>query len=651
VTTDWLVYLSRFLHNFLSRKMRLFLNVKVLGASMTINQNTPVNDPDGDAGTLGDAVNGGEYSEEAAEISNLSTLVSQWQASGDPNAPSFNPTTGMAAAPMPAGGWSLLDYDHLMIYCQVIQGWAPGIATALGNFAQGAEAVLGQLGASLTQTFAGAASRLGGVFTSLLIGSLDPAVASGAVALHNAQTDTDPNTHGLLMNQQNRNQLRQIMAEIDQQGQPPVKPASQTGNQSNFSTQVNGGAVVPLDPVASYAYIYNSVGSSTQFPSLVGPKFSSVILPDIIGSASHYKIYTMQGNSWTFYSYANPLQEVTFDTPQTTFLVTGADTSGLAPGTSWVSGVSFEGTGYFSGSITTLTQSQAASLVTTPNVPAQDFTGGNTSDVLLQNGGSVVDWIMQNGAYSSGNVLTTGATGFSVVGTGDFTGDGTSDVLLQNGGTVVDWILYGGFYQGGNVITTAAAGYTVVGTGDLTGNGVSDVLLQNGGTVVDWVMSNGQYQSGNVLTTGAMGWSVVGTGDFTGNGINDVLLQNGGTVVDWLIQNGKYQSGNVLTTGAAGWTVVGTGDFTGNGTSDVLLQNGGTVVDWIMKNGQYQSGNIVTTAATGFTVVGTGDYNGDGTSDALLQNGGTVVDWIMKNGQYSSGNVITTAATGYTVSH
>jgi hypothetical protein len=279
-----------------------------------------------------------------------------------------------------------------------------------------------------------------------------------------------------------------------------------------------------------------------------------------------------------------------------------------------------------------------------------DFTDGKTSDVLLQSGGTVVDWIMSNGLYSTGNVLTAGATGYTTVGTGDFIGNGTADVLLQNGGTVVDWIMSNGQYQSGNILTTGATEYNVVGTGDFTGNGVSDVLLQNGGTVVDWIMSNGQYQSGNVLTSGATGYTVVGTGDFTGNGTDDVLLQNGGTVVDWLMQNGQYQSGNVLTTGATGYTVVGTGDFTGTGTDDVLLQNGGTVVDWIMTNGQYQSGNVITTTATGFTVVGTGDYNGDGTSDVLLQNGGTVVDWIMKNGQYQSGNVITTTATGFTVS-
>src|SRR3984885_9580360 len=245
-------------------------------------------------------------------------------------------------------------------------------------------------------------------------------------------------------------------------------------------------------------------------------------------------------------------------------------------------------------------------------------------------------------------VLTT-ISGIPTNTASDFTGDGTSDVSLQNGGTVVDWLMKNGAYQSGHVLSSAAAGWTAVGTGDFTGNGTSDVLLQNGGSVVDWIMNNGVYQSGNVLTTAAAGWTAVGTGDFTGTGTDDVLLQNGGTVVDWIMKDGAYQSGNVLSTAAAGWTAVGTGDFTGKGTDDVLLQNGGTVVDWIMKDGAYQSGNVISTNAAGFNVVGTGDYNGDGTSDVLLQNGGTIADWIIKDGQYASGNILTTVATGWNV--
>ena len=278
-----------------------------------------------------------------------------------------------------------------------------------------------------------------------------------------------------------------------------------------------------------------------------------------------------------------------------------------------------------------------------------DFNGEGTSDLVLQSGGTVVDWIMQNGAYQTGNVLTTGASGYTVVGKGDFNGDGTADLALQSGGVVVDWIMQNGAYQAGNVITTGATGYNVVAAGDLNGDGTTDLVLQSGGVVVDWIMQNGLYQSGGVLTTGAAGYTVVGSGDVNGDGTSDLVLQNGGVVVDWIMQNGAYQSGNVITTGATGYTVKGVGDLDGDGDADLVLQSGGVVVDWIMQNGAYQAGNVITTGAAGYDVVGVGDYNGDGTADIALQNGGVVVNWIMQNGLFQSGNVITTGATGFTV--
>ena len=280
---------------------------------------------------------------------------------------------------------------------------------------------------------------------------------------------------------------------------------------------------------------------------------------------------------------------------------------------------------------------------------AADLNGEGTSDLVLQAGGTIVDWIMQNGAYQSGNVITTGAAGYTVVGKGDLDADGDTDLILQNGGTVIDWIMENGAYQSGNVITTGAAGFAVVGTGDFDLDGDADVLLQSGGTVVTWRMQNGAYQSGNVITTGAAGFTIVGTGDFDRDGDSDVLLQSGGTVVAWLMQNGAYQTGNVITTGAVGFTVAGTGDLDGDGDADIVLQSGGTVVSWLMQNGAYQSGAVITTGAAGFTVVDVGDYNNDATADIALQSGGTVVDWIMQNGAFQSGNVLTTGATGFSV--
>ncbi|WP_238185256.1 FG-GAP-like repeat-containing protein, partial [Methylobacterium trifolii] len=210
---------------------------------------------------------------------------------------------------------------------------------------------------------------------------------------------------------------------------------------------------------------------------------------------------------------------------------------------------------------------------------ADDLNGDGTSDLLLQSGGSVRNWTISNTAVANNTLITNGATGFTVRGTGDFNGDGTADILLQNGGTVVDWIMGNGQYQSGNNITDGAAGYTIRAIGDFDGDGTDDIVLQNGSSVVEWTMRNGRYQSGRLLGD-AGGFTVVGAGDFNGDGTDDLVLQSGGTIITWQLVNGAYQSGRVITNGATGYTVVGTGDFNGDRTDDMLLQNNGTVVDW-----------------------------------------------------------------------
>jgi FG-GAP-like repeat len=279
-----------------------------------------------------------------------------------------------------------------------------------------------------------------------------------------------------------------------------------------------------------------------------------------------------------------------------------------------------------------------------------DFNGNGTSDVVLQNGGTIVQWSLSNGAYLSGNAISTTATGFNVVGKGDFNADGTADLLLAGGGNIVRWSLQNGVYSGGGIIASGLGSYNVVGTGDFDRDGDSDVVLQSGGTVVRWVMQNGNYSSGAVITSNTGGFTVVGTGDFDKDADADIVLSNGaGTFVSWKMENGNYVSGAILAQGATGFNVVGTGDFDGDGDSDILLQNGNTVVEWFMQNGAYSSGVVLSANTGGYAVVATGDYNGDGTCDVLLQSGGTVVEWNILNGAYTSGGIIASGATGFNV--
>ena len=45
--------------------------------------------------------------------------------------------------------------------------------------------------------------------------------------------------------------------------------------------------------------------------------------------------------------------------------------------------------------------------------------------------------------------------------TGDYNGDGTSDILLQNGNTIVEWNIQNGLYQSGHTVGTVGCGFVV----------------------------------------------------------------------------------------------------------------------------------------------------------------------------------------------
>lgn len=272
-------------------------------------------------------------------------------------------------------------------------------------------------------------------------------------------------------------------------------------------------------------------------------------------------------------------------------------------------------------------------------VAVGDFDGLGLGDVMIG-----------NGRY--GAVLGSYDPNLKVVGVGDFNHDGTTDLLRQEGGTVVASLVRDGHVYQSNTITTGAVGYEIKGVGDFNHDGTSDIVLQNGATVVDWLISNGQYQGGVLITnTLASNYRVVGTGDFNGDGTTDVVLQGGTTVViDWMIQNGQYSNGNLITGSLEpGCNVVGAGDFNGDHTTDLLLQRNGSIVEWIMQNGTYQSGRLLSATADHLLVRGTADMNGDGTDDVVLQDGAALISWEMQDGRIAHQSVLTANATDYFV--
>lgn len=209
--------------------------------------------------------------------------------------------------------------------------------------------------------------------------------------------------------------------------------------------------------------------------------------------------------------------------------------------------------------------------------------------VLLQNDGSVNPLLRGDleittaisGAGAPTQLAIQPGAGWIAKDVGDFNGDATSDVLLQNDGSVN--ILLAGqteimFLGGapGTVLSTSLIttpiGYTAVSSGDFNGDGFSDVLWSDGASVQVSLM-DGANTIGNSGALAAPGMTVIGTGDFDGDGNSDILFQSSPTEATIWTMNGASQTSTIgpISQPVVGvWTVQGAADVDNNGVSDII---------------------------------------------------------------------------------
>ncbi len=209
--------------------------------------------------------------------------------------------------------------------------------------------------------------------------------------------------------------------------------------------------------------------------------------------------------------------------------------------------------------------------------------------VLLQNDGSVNPLLRGDleittaisGAGAPTQLAIQPGAGWIAKDVGDFNGDATSDVLLQNDGSVN--ILLAGqteimFLGGatGTVLSTSLittpVGYTAVSSGDFNGDGLSDVLWSDGASVQVSLM-DGANTIGNSGALAAPGMTVIGTGDFDGDGNSDILFQSSPTEATIWTMNGTSQTSTIgpINQPVVGvWTVQGAEDVDNNGVSDII---------------------------------------------------------------------------------
>jgi hypothetical protein len=234
---------------------------------------------------------------------------------------------------------------------------ASGWANAIAAFKSTGDAIASFAAFLATEAESGlgtAISRVAGVFTAGTAAAIDPGVAKGVQAVFQAaQSPTNPG----IINSQERSQLDQLDQQLNAQFQtpppPPAGPTKTTGNTQQFNIPVTAGQPVTLDPNASAAFDYKIGGGD--------PNFESVTLPFLGPSQSDYDIQAYIAGSWVDEGAAYPLQEFTFNQPGgvSEFEVLGIDSALLANPSDFVSAVSFEDSGFFTGTITELTQSES----------------------------------------------------------------------------------------------------------------------------------------------------------------------------------------------------------------------------------------------------------------------------------------------------
>jgi exo-beta-1,3-glucanase (GH17 family) len=274
--------------------------------------------------------------------------------------------------------------------------------------------------------------------------------------------------------------------------------------------------------------------------------------------------------------------------------------------------------------------------------PDQNFTGGNTSDILFHdtNSGDVGYWSVNAGVQSGAVSLGSPGPSWSVVGTGDFNGDHTTDILFQStGGDIGTWLMQNGKVESATSLGSPGPNWSIIGTGDLYGDGTDDIVFRaTDGTLADWRIQNGQDTNASVINQVPANWISAGVGDLTGDGTADLLfISTSGTVADWVINNGTEVSANPLGDVGSQWSILGLADLNGDGQKDILFQSqDGDLGAWLMQNGSVSAVESLGSPGPGWQVAGLGDYNGDGTTDILFRGtDGTMAAWLMQNGVHT----------------
>ena len=163
---------------------------------------------------------------------------------------------------------------------------------------------------------------------------------------------------------------------------------------------------------------------------------------------------------------------------------------------------------------------------------------------------------------------------------GDMDGDGKSDILWRNSATGQNWLylMDGPSISSGSVINSVPTSWSIAGNGDYNGDGKADILWRNSVTGQNWMyLMDGStiLSSMSVNTVAGSSWQVAGNGDYNGDGKSDILWRNSSSGQNWmyLMDGATIVSSVNVNTVSTTWQVAGSGDYDGDGKSDILWRH------------------------------------------------------------------------------
>ncbi len=136
-----------------------------------------------------------------------------------------------------------------------------------------------------------------------------------------------------------------------------------------------------------------------------------------------------------------------------------------------------------------------------------NFLGSDVSSLLVQNASGTVDILLNadvqtiTATFAVTDSLGTLGVGQSIVAISPTNSDGSTDILLQQSGTITEWVVSEGAIK---QINTLSISGSIIGTGDVNGDGASDIITLNSGTIVQEILGTSDF-TGNFspLTTSA----------------------------------------------------------------------------------------------------------------------------------------------------